>query len=121
MNTAAPADSAAAAAGPLRALLGPIVRVFGPQTSSAARERRDVLVLLVAVALVVFPHFEHTAWWATGIVLLLLTWRVWITLAQRPLPGRVVMLPLLLAAPAPCTCSTARWRVRTPASRCCCC
>ncbi len=98
MNTAAPADSAAAAAGSLRALLGPIARVFGPQTSSAARERRDVLVLLVAVALVVFPHFEHTAWWATGIVLLLLTWRVWITLAQRPLPGRVVMLPLLLAA-----------------------
>ena len=98
MNTAAPADAAAAAAGPLRALLGPIARVFGPQTSSAARERRDMLVLLVAVALVVFPHFEHTAWWATASSLLLLTWRVWITLAQRPLPGRVVMLPLLLAA-----------------------
>ncbi len=84
----------------LRRAFAPIARVFGPQTSSAARERRDVLVLLLAVALVVFPHFEHTAWWATAIVLLLLVWRVWITLTQRPLPGRVVMLPLLAAAAA---------------------
>jgi len=97
MNSTVPSDATASAA-PLQRLLGPIARVFGPQTSSAARERRDVLVLLLAVALVVFPHFEHTAWWATGIVLLLLIWRIWITLAQRPLPGRVVMLPLLLAA-----------------------
>ncbi|MBS1134831.1 MAG: hypothetical protein H6R02_1972, partial [Burkholderiaceae bacterium] len=74
------------------------VRLFGPQTSSAARERRDTLVLLFAVALVVIPHFEHLAWWATAIVVLLLVWRIWLTLAQRPLPGRFIMLPLLLAA-----------------------
>jgi len=98
MNTATPPAPAGSEAGPLHRLLAPAARLFGPQTSSAARERRDMLVLLLAVALVVFPHFEHTAWWATAIVLLLLTWRVWITLAQRPLPGRVVMLPLLLAA-----------------------
>lgn len=75
-----------------------LVRLFGPQTSSAARERRDVLVLLIAVALVVFPHFDHLAWWATSVVLLLLFWRTWLTLVQRPLPGRFIMLPLLLAA-----------------------
>lgn len=92
----APAD--ATPPGGLLRVFAPIARVFGPQTSSAARERRDILVLLIAVALVVFPHFEHTAWWATSIVLLLLVWRIWITLAQRPLPGRIVMLPLLLAA-----------------------
>ncbi len=74
------------------------MRLFGPQTSSAARERRDMLVLLLAVALVVIPHFEHLPWWATSVVSLLLVWRVWLTLAQRPLPGRFVMLPLLLAA-----------------------
>jgi transglutaminase-like putative cysteine protease len=73
-------------------------RLFGPQTSSAARERRDTLVLLLAVALVVIPHFEHLAWWATAIVLLLLVWRIWLTLTQRPVPGRIIMLPLLLAA-----------------------
>jgi protein-glutamine gamma-glutamyltransferase len=73
-------------------------RLFGPQTSSGARERRDTLVLLFAVAVVVAPHFEHIAWWATAIALLLLVWRVWLTLSQRPLPGRFVMLPLLFAA-----------------------
>ena len=77
---------------------GDAARLFGPQTSSAARERRDTLVLLLAVALVVTPHFEHLAWWATAIVVLLLVWRIWLTLAQRPLPGRFIMLPLLLAA-----------------------
>ena len=78
--------------------LAPAIRLFGPQTSSAARERRDMLVLLLAVALVVVPHFEHLPWWATSVVSLLLIWRVWLTLVQRPLPGRIVMLPLLLAA-----------------------
>ena len=78
--------------------LAPAVLLFGPQTSSAARERRDVLVLLLAVALVVVPHFEHLPWWATSVVSLLLVWRVWLTLVQRPLPGRIIMLPLLLAA-----------------------
>ncbi|HTN49420.1 MAG TPA: DUF3488 and transglutaminase-like domain-containing protein [Burkholderiaceae bacterium] len=82
----------------LRRWLAPAVRLFGPQTSSAARERRDMLVLLLAVALVVIPHFEHLPWWATAVASLLLVWRVWLTLVQRPLPGRIVMLPLLLAA-----------------------
>ena len=57
-----------------------------------------MLVLLLAVALVVVPHFEHLPWWATSVFSLLLIWRVWLTLVQRPLPGRIVMLPLLLAA-----------------------
>jgi protein-glutamine gamma-glutamyltransferase len=82
----------------LRRWLAPVARVFGPQTSSAARERRDTLVLLAAVSLVVVPHFEHLPWWATAVVLLLLFWRIWLTIAQRPLPGRFIMLPLLLAA-----------------------
>ena len=57
-----------------------------------------MLVLLAAVTLVVVPHFEHLPWWATAVVALLLFWRVWLTIAQRPLPGRFIMLPLLLAA-----------------------
>jgi transglutaminase-like putative cysteine protease len=69
-----------------------------PQVSSAARERRDLLVLLAAVALVVAPHFDHLAWWATAILLLLWFWRVWLTVTQRPAPGRFAMLPLLAAA-----------------------
>lgn len=82
----------------LQRWLAPVARVFGPQTSSAARERRDTLVLLAAVTLVVVPHFEHLPWWATAVVVLLLVWRIWLTITQRSLPGRFIMVPLLLAA-----------------------
>lgn len=71
-----------------------------PQVSSAARERRDLLVLLAVVALVVAPHFEHLAWWATAILVLLWSWRVWLTVTQRPAPGHLAMLPLLGVAAA---------------------
>jgi transglutaminase-like putative cysteine protease len=69
-----------------------------PQVSSAARERRDLLVLLAALAFVVAPHFEHLPWWATALLVVLWFWRVWLVVAQRPLPGRFAMLPLLAAA-----------------------
>jgi transglutaminase-like putative cysteine protease len=69
-----------------------------PQVSSAARERRDLLVLLAALAFVVAPHFEHLPWWATALLVVLWFWRVWLVVAQRPLPGRFAMLPLLVAA-----------------------
>lgn len=77
---------------------GGIAALLQPQVSSAARERRDVIVLLLAIALVVAPHFEHLSWWAIGAVVALWSWRFWLTAAQRPAPGRLVMLPLLLAA-----------------------
>lgn len=69
-----------------------------PQVSSAARERRDLLVLLLALAFVVAPHFEHLPWWATALLVVLWFWRLWLVIAQQPLPGRFAMLPLLLAA-----------------------
>jgi transglutaminase-like putative cysteine protease len=69
-----------------------------PQVSSAARERRDTLVLLGAVALVVSPHFDHLPWWATSLLLLLWIWRFWLSLSRGALPGRFAMLPLLAGA-----------------------
>jgi transglutaminase-like putative cysteine protease len=69
-----------------------------PQVSTAARERRDLLVLLAALAFVVAPHFGHLPWWATALLVVLWFWRVWLVVAQRPLPGRFAMLPLLAAA-----------------------
>ncbi|HEU0199476.1 MAG TPA: DUF3488 and transglutaminase-like domain-containing protein [Burkholderiaceae bacterium] len=81
----------------LRRAAGALVQ---PQMSTAARERRDMLVLLLAVAFVVAPHFEHLPWWAGALLVLLWVWRLWLTLAQQPLPGRFAMLPLLLAAAA---------------------
>lgn len=68
------------------------------QISTGARERRDTLVLLAAAALVVAPHFAQVAWWISLAVTALLAWRGWLTVAQQPLPGRFVMLPLLVAA-----------------------
>jgi transglutaminase-like putative cysteine protease len=69
-----------------------------PQVSSAARERRDTMVLLLAAAFVALPHFEHLPWWAIGVITLLWSWRAWITLRNLPLPGHVAMLPLLALA-----------------------
>jgi transglutaminase-like putative cysteine protease len=66
-----------------------------PQVSSAARERRDTLVLLGAVALVVSPHFDHLPWWASSLLILLWVWRLWLTMSRGALPGRFAMLPLL--------------------------
>jgi len=71
---------------------------IAPQVSSAARERRDLLVLLAALACVVAPHFAHLAWWATALLVVLWFWRVWLVVTQRPLPGRLMILPLLAAA-----------------------
>jgi transglutaminase-like putative cysteine protease len=69
-----------------------------PQVSTAARERRDLLVLLAALAFVVAPHIAHLPWWATALLVVLWFWRLWLVIAQRPLPGRFAMLPLLIAA-----------------------
>src|SRR5512139_2682472 len=75
-------------------------RLFGPQTSSGARERRDILVLLLAVTFVVVPHFEHLPWWATLLLVVMLLWRGVIAARQRPAPGRTLLLPLLIGAAA---------------------
>ncbi len=82
----------------LARFFAPFASLFAPQMSSAARERRDMLVLLLAVTFVVVPHFEHLVWWATSVLLLLLLWRAFLTLAKRPMPSRLLMLPLLFAA-----------------------
>ncbi len=79
----------------LRHLVGWLVRA---QVSSAARERRDTIVVLLAVAFVALPQFEHLPLWAIGVIGLLWTWRAWITFSNLPLPGHVAMLPLLAVA-----------------------
>jgi hypothetical protein len=101
-----------------------IRRLAGPkaQVSSAARERRDTMVLLLAVAFVALPQFEHLPWWAIGVIALLWSWRAWITLRNLPLPGHVAMLPLLARPPAPSGFSTGRCSAaRRVSPSCCCC
>lgn len=71
--------------------------LLAPQASSAARERRDVLALLLAIALVVVPHFGHLPLWSSGVLAALWLWRLMLALNQRPLPGRLALVPLLVA------------------------
>jgi transglutaminase-like putative cysteine protease len=68
-----------------------------PQISSGAREQRDQAVLLLAVAMVVAPHFEHLPLWSTVVIGLMWIWRALLAQSLKPAPGRVVMA-LLLAA-----------------------
>ena len=84
----------------LARFFAPLTLLFAPQVSSAARERRDMLVLLLAVTFVVIPHFEHLVWWTTAVLVLLLVWRAFLTVTQRPIPSRLLMFPLLIAASA---------------------
>jgi transglutaminase-like putative cysteine protease len=71
---------------------------FQPQVSSGARDRRDVGFVLVAVLIAVAPHFLHLPWWSIALICLLWFWRAWLTIARRPPPGRIAMVPLLTTA-----------------------
>jgi protein-glutamine gamma-glutamyltransferase len=71
-----------------------------PQVSSGARDRRDIMVLLVAVSLAVAPHFSHLPLWSSALICVLWFWRAWLTVARRPPPGRFAMVPLVVAASA---------------------
>jgi protein-glutamine gamma-glutamyltransferase len=69
-----------------------------PHVSSGARDRRDIAILLVAVLIAVTPHFWHLPWWSTALICLLWFWRAWLTIARRPPPGKIAMVPLLATA-----------------------
>jgi len=68
-----------------------------PQLSSGAREQRDQAMLLIAVAMVVAPHFQHLPLWSTVMIGLLWIWRAWLTQSLQPAPNRFTMLLLLMA------------------------
>ncbi len=67
-----------------------------PQVSTGAREQRDQAVLLLAVAVVVVPHFEHLPLWSIVALGSMWIWRAWLTQTLKPAPGRIVMFVLLV-------------------------
>jgi len=67
-----------------------------PQVSSGAREQRDQAVLLLAVAVVVAPHFGHLPLWSIALIGAMWIWRAVLTQTLKPAPGRWVMLVLLV-------------------------
>ena len=74
--------------------------LLGQQVSPAARELRDTVWLLAAVALVVAPQLTHVPLWIALAVLGLIGARLALALSRRPLPGRWLMLALLVTVVA---------------------
>ena len=64
------------------------------------REARDTLFLLGAIAAIVLPHADHLPAWTSAIALLVLGWRALLAWRGQPLPGRWVLVLVLLVAGA---------------------
>jgi transglutaminase-like putative cysteine protease len=60
------------------------------------RDSRDTLFLLATIAAVTLPHGDHLPLWATALTGLILAWRAWLALSGRALPGRWVLVAVLL-------------------------
>ncbi|MFY7863479.1 transglutaminaseTgpA domain-containing protein [Roseateles sp.] len=64
--------------------------------SKLSREGRDTLFLLATIAAIVAPHGGHLPLWASAITALMLAWRGWLAWHSEPLPGRWVLVAVLL-------------------------
>jgi transglutaminase-like putative cysteine protease len=64
------------------------------------RDARDTLFLLATIAAVVLPHAGHLPTWASAITALMLGWRAMLAWRGHPLPGRWVLVAVLLLSAA---------------------
>lgn len=62
------------------------------------REPRDTLFLLIVIGWTVLPHVEHLPLWCSLLTLVMLLWRARLALAGAPLPGRWVLVGVLVLA-----------------------
>ena len=62
------------------------------------REPRDTLFLLIVIGWTVLPHVEHLPVWCSLLTLVMLLWRARLALAGAPLPGRWVLVGVLVLA-----------------------
>ena len=62
------------------------------------REARDTLFLLAVIAWTVLPHAEHLPGWAIALTAIVLVWRARLALANAALPGRWVLIGVLVVA-----------------------
>ena len=80
---------------------GSLVKLALPQWpgwSHLPREARDTLFLLGVIAWTVLPHASHLPLWCTLLTLVVLLWRVRLALSNAALPGRWVLVAVLLLA-----------------------
>ncbi|HKA43122.1 MAG TPA: DUF3488 and transglutaminase-like domain-containing protein [Burkholderiales bacterium] len=61
---------------------------------------RHIVWLLISLALVTAPHIERLPWWLVGLVITLATWRAYLGYARLPLPGRWLLLFVVVGATA---------------------
>src|SRR4029434_10021485 len=61
---------------------------------------RHVVCLLAGLSLVAAPHIERLPWWLTGLVVTLSAWRVYLGHASLPLPGRWLLILVVIGATA---------------------
>ncbi len=66
--------------------------------NSLPREARDTLFLLGVIAWTVLPHVGHLPLWCSLLTAVVLLWRARLALANRPLPGRWVLVGVLALA-----------------------
>ena len=59
---------------------------------------RHVLWLLAGLAMVAAPHVERLPWWLVGLVMTLAAWRVYLGHASLPLPGRWLLILVVIGA-----------------------
>jgi protein-glutamine gamma-glutamyltransferase len=76
-------------------------RPFVPQWpgwSRLPREARDTLFLLGVIAWTVLPHVSHLPPWAIALTTVILVWRGMLALTNEALPGRWLLVGVLVAA-----------------------
>ena len=64
------------------------------------RDARDTLFLLGVIGWTVLPHVPHLPIWCSLLTLVVLLWRTKLALSNAPLPGRWVLVGVLLVAGA---------------------
>jgi len=62
------------------------------------RESRDTLFLLAVIAWTVLPHASHLPAWSLWLTAAVLLWRARLALVNGPLPGRWVLVAVLIGA-----------------------
>ena len=93
LNASAAIDAAATAVGEGRRALP-----RWPGWSRLPREARDTLFLLAVIGWTVLPHAPHLPAWSLALSALVLLWRARLALANAALPGRWLLVAVLVGA-----------------------
>ena len=79
-------------------LVVPRLLPWWPGWNNLPRDTRDTLFLLGVIAWTVLPHLSHLPLWCTLLTTVVLLWRISLALNHAALPGRWVLVAVLLLA-----------------------